>query len=90
MATLSTIATFEPYELIILLANHAETLRSVHAAGAAMPVVCLEDCDPRRWVPWGPREVCTNCGTPPLAANTWHKILTETLRTRRAELGAVA
>jgi len=80
MATLSTLATFEYEELIIRLSEMAGVLRSARRAGAAIPVVCLLDCDPHHWTPWGRSDICTNCGTRPLAADVWHAALVTLLR----------
>lgn len=80
MATFSTFATYDREELIIRLAEMAGIVRDAVRAGATVPVVCLLDCDPRCWVVWGPREVCTNCGTRPMSADVWHQALVRALR----------
>jgi hypothetical protein len=66
--------------LIIRLAGMADTVRTATAAGAAMPVRCLLDCDPRHWTPWGRSDICCNCGTRPLPADQWHRLLVAALR----------
>ena len=80
MAQLSTLATLEYEELIIPLSEMAGVLRSARRAGAAVPVLCLLDCDPHHWTPWGRADICTNCGTRPLSADVWHAALTRLLR----------
>jgi hypothetical protein len=50
MAALTTVATYEREELIIRLAEMAGIVRDAVRAGAAVPVVCLLDCDPRCWI----------------------------------------
>ncbi|HLZ71450.1 MAG TPA: hypothetical protein VKV26_16230 [Dehalococcoidia bacterium] len=80
MATLSTLATYDFEELVIRCAEMAGVLRAARRAGAAVPVLCLLDCDPRHWTAWGRSEVCTNCGTRPLGADVWHAALVHLLR----------
>ncbi len=80
MAVFSTLATVDREELIIRLAEMADILRAAHAHDAAVPVVCLLDCDPRCWVAWGRSDICTNCGTRPAGADTWHAALVVALR----------
>jgi hypothetical protein len=67
--------------LIIWLAEMADLLRAARRAGAAVPVVCLLDCSARHHTAWGRGMVCCNCGTPVTDAATWHRWLTEALRT---------
>ena len=80
MAMMNALATYEYEELIVRLVEMAGALRDARRAGAAIPVLCLLDCDPRQWVRWGHAERCANCGTPPLAADVWHAALTRLLR----------
>ncbi|HLZ73348.1 MAG TPA: hypothetical protein VKV26_25870 [Dehalococcoidia bacterium] len=80
MATMSTLATDDFEELVIRCAEMAGILRDARHAGAAVPVLCLLDCDPRHWTAWGRAEVCANCGTRPLPADVWHAALTTLLR----------
>ncbi len=80
MAVFSTLAAFDREELIIRLAEMAGIVRSAHAHGAAVPVVCLLDCDPHHWAVWGHSEVCCNCGTRPAGADIWHAALVTALR----------
>jgi hypothetical protein len=51
----------EREELIIRLAEMAGILRRARRAGAAVPVVCLLDCDAHHWTAWGRGTVCCNC-----------------------------
>jgi hypothetical protein len=66
-------------ELIIRLADMVDTIRTAVEAGAAMPVRCLLDCEPRHWTPWGRSDICGNYGTRPLPADRWHHLLVATL-----------
>ena len=70
----------EREELIIRLAELAGILRTARRAGVAVPVVCLLDCDARHWIRWGNSDRCTNCGTPVLPADVWHRLLVGPLR----------
>jgi hypothetical protein len=84
MSTMNRVALAfdeEREELIIRLAEMAGILRAARREGAAVPVVCLLDCSARHWTAWGRGTVCCNCGTPAVAADTWHRWLTEALRT---------
>ncbi len=67
-------------ELIIRLADMADTVRTATAVGAAMPVRHLLDCDAHHWQPWGRSEMCCTCGTRPLSADHRHRLLTAALR----------
>src|SRR4051794_11482207 len=67
-------------DLICRVAETAGILHDARAAGAAVPVVCLLDCDPRNWIRWGTLDRCTNRGTPALSADTWHRLLVGALR----------
>lgn len=67
-------------ELIIRLAEMAGILREARLHHAAEPLLCLYDCDAHHWTPWGPGDVCCNCGTRPLAASHWHRLLVAALR----------
>jgi len=73
-------------ETIIRLAEMAGVVRTARAAGAAMPVLCLLDCDPHHWTAWGSADICTNCGTRPLVADQWHTLLVAALRALPASL----
>ena len=85
MAMMSTLATYDFEELVIRCAEMAGILRDARRAGAAIPVLCLLDCDPHHWTLWGRADVCTNCGTRPLPADVWHAALTTLLRKGMAE-----
>jgi hypothetical protein len=86
MATMKQLfeLTEERETLIIRIADMASILRSVRVNGAAIPVVCLVDCTARHWIRWGEDDRCTNCGTPALSADIWHRMLTEALRAHAA------
>jgi hypothetical protein len=73
--------TDERETLIIRLAGMASILRSARAHGGAIPVVCLLDCTARHWVRWGTLDRCSNCCTPVLSADHWHRLLVDALRT---------
>ena len=84
MSTLNRIAVAcdeERETLIIRLAEMAGILRSTTRKGQPAPIVCLHDCAPRCWVRFGWQLWCTDCGTPVTDAATWHRWLTEALRT---------
>jgi hypothetical protein len=81
MGRLSDLATLTDSreDIIIRLAEMAGALRSARAADVAVPVLCLLDCEPHHWTAWGAADICTNCGTRPLPAAAWHRLLTAAL-----------
>jgi len=85
MAAMNTLATCDREELIIRCAEMAGVLRDARHAGAAEPLLCLLDCDPRHWITWGRNTVCTNCGTAALPASQWHAALVTLLREGMAD-----
>lgn len=80
MNAVSLVVSDEREELIIRLAEMAGILRSARSQGAAVPMVCLLDCTARHWIRWGDADRCTNCGTPALSAEVWHRLLVGALR----------
>jgi hypothetical protein len=67
-------------ELLSMLADVAELLRSARGAGVAPRPTCPTVCPPARYVNWGAGKTCANCGGPVLPAESVHAQLVAALR----------